>query len=149
MAIQKELLAPCGLYCGGCAIRGAYVSDDPAFKEKVAAGYGVKVEDLQCEGCLSETPFLYCRSCVIKSCTKEKGYDGCYQCSDFPCPHIEAFPFPAGKAVILAAVPEWKQLGTEKWVEAQKKRYTCTACGNPLFRGSKRCRKCKAEVATA
>ena len=146
MAVQRELVAPCGLYCGACAIRGAYLSDDAAFKDKVAAGYGVKVEDLRCEGCLSENPFLYCRTCSIKTCATEKGYEGCFQCSDFPCSHVENFPFPAGKAVILAAVPEWKELGTEKWVEAQKKRYTCTACGSPLFRGSKRCRKCKAEV---
>jgi hypothetical protein len=146
MSIQRELLAPCGLYCGACAIRGAYLSDEPAFKEKVAAGYGVKAEDLRCEGCLSETPFLFCRSCAIKSCVKEKGYEGCHQCNDFPCSRVEAFPFPAGKSVILRAVPEWRELGTEKWVEAEKKRYTCAGCGNPLFRGSKRCRKCKAEV---
>lgn len=148
MEIQRELVAPCGLYCGACAIRGAYLSDDPAFKEKVAAGYGVKAEDLTCEGCLSETPFLYCRTCSIKSCAKEKGYDGCFQCNDFPCSLVEAFPFPAGKAVILATVPEWKRLGTEKWVEAQKKRYTCAQCGGPLYRGSKRCRNCKAEIPT-
>lgn len=146
MAVQRELLAPCGLFCGVCSIRIAHVNNDAKFKEKLSGVYGVKAEDIRCEGCLSETPFLFCQSCPIKSCTQEKGYAGCHECADFPCSHIENFPFPIAKKVMLRAIPEWKDLGTEKWVEAEYKRYTCPSCGASLFRGAQRCRSCKTEV---
>ena len=37
-------------------------------------------------------------------------------------------------------------MGTEKWVEAEQKRYLCPHCGYQLFRGAKRCRGCKEPV---
>jgi len=53
---------------------------------------------------------------------------------------------PVGKKVILRAIPEWRELGTEKWVAAEEKRYHCPECGNSIFRGAKRCNKCKNPV---
>jgi hypothetical protein len=147
MAVQKELLAPCGLFCGVCSIRIAHVNDDAKFKEKLSGFYSVKPEEIHCDGCLSATPFFFCQSCPIKSCTAEKGYAGCHECADFPCTHVTNFPLPIAKKVMMRAVPAWKELGTEKWVEAEYKRYTCPSCGYALFRGAKRCRNCKTEVA--
>ena len=43
-------------------------------------------------------------------------------------------------------IPTWKELGTEKFVEAEEKRYQCPECGNALFRGAKKCNKCKTPV---
>ena len=142
----KELLAPCGLYCGVCGILIAHRDGNEKFKERLGTVYGVKPEDLVCEGCLSETVFGYCRVCPIKSCTQERGYEGCHQCAEFPCAHIANFPMAAGKKAILRAIPQWRELGTEKWVESELARYHCPACGHELFRGAKRCRHCKAAV---
>jgi predicted RNA-binding Zn-ribbon protein involved in translation (DUF1610 family) len=76
----------------------------------------------------------------------EKSYEGCHQCDDFPCNMIEDFPQPVGKKVILRAIPSWRELGTEKWVEEEEKRYLCPNCGYKLFRGANRCRNCKEPV---
>jgi hypothetical protein len=144
--VNKDLVAPCGLYCGVCGIRIAHRENNEKFKGKLAAFYGVQAEDIACEGCKSTERFMYCRTCQIRTCAEEKYYEGCYQCPDFPCDHIESFPVPVGKKVILRAVPAWRELGTEKWVEAEEKRYMCPHCGGNLFRGAKRCGSCKEVV---
>jgi hypothetical protein len=146
MAVNRDLLAPCGLYCGVCGIHIAHRDDNTKFKERLAPLYGVEVKDIQCNGCQSDEPFTYCRACAIKSCTREKGYEGCHQCAEFPCQHIEGFPFEVGKRVMLRAIPQWREMGTEQWVAAEEKRYHCPECGTALFRGAKRCRECKTSV---
>jgi len=154
MEINPNYLAPCGLYCGVCGILYATRNNDDKFKERLVGVYkgnlpgseSFSAADIYCEGCLSEKPFLFCRLCPIKDCAKEKGYAGCHQCSDFPCRFINEFPVPVGKKVILRAIPHWRQVGTEKWAQDEETRYLCPGCGHKLFRGAKRCNKCKTPV---
>ena len=143
MEKQKgQLAAPCGLYCGVCAVYIAHRDDNLKFKERLTGLYGVGMDDLHCKGCLSDDVFLYCRVCPIKACTAQKGIAGCHECADFPCGHIETFPFPVGKKVMLRSIPARWELGTERWMEKEEKRYHCPRCGIALFRGAKRCRSC-------
>jgi hypothetical protein len=154
MDINPEYLAPCGLYCGVCGIAYATRDNNEKFRERLLGVYKGKLpgaenltaEDIRCEGCLSPNPFLFCRICNIKSCSKEKGYAGCHECNEFPCGKIERFPVPVGKKVILRAVPHWREVGTERFVRDEEARYICSGCGNKLFRGAKRCNQCKAEA---
>ncbi len=139
---SPELLAPCGLYCGLCAILIADRDNNDKFKEKLTGVYGVPAGDLHCKGCMSEDVFGYCRVCPIRDCTQQKGLQGCHQCDEFPCSTIENFPLPVGKKVILRAIPEWRDLGTEAWVKSELARYHCPACGEATFRGARRCRGC-------
>ncbi len=148
MEIGRQLVPPCGLYCGVCGIMYATRDENQKFKEKLAPVYGLMPDDIYCEGCLAEGDkvFTYCRSCPIKSCAGERGFEGCHQCDDFPCEHIENFPLPVGKKVIMRAIPRWREVGTEAWVVEEKARYVCPHCGETLFRGTKRCRVCKEPV---
>jgi predicted RNA-binding Zn-ribbon protein involved in translation (DUF1610 family) len=143
---QEDLLAPCGLYCGVCAILMAHRDNNEKFKERLAPIYGVLPEEIACHGCLSDQCFKYCQVCPIRSCAHEKNYEGCHQCDSWPCDYIANFPIPVGKKVIMRAIPAWKELGTEKWVEQETARYRCPNCGKELFRGAKRCRACKEPV---
>ena len=146
MSVNPDLLAPCGLYCGVCAVYIAHRDGNEKFKERLGPVYGVTPEEIQCKGCKSDAPFGFCKVCPIKSCAAEKGYEGCYQCDDFPCSSIDAFPLPVGKKVIMRAIPEWREMGTEAWVAAEEERYHCPECGDELFRGAQRCRGCKTPV---
>ncbi len=143
---KSKLAAPCGLYCGVCAIYIAHKEGNQKFKERLPQVYGVGLEEIHCEGCLSSDLFKYCRVCPIRSCAQTKSYEGCYQCDDFPCNFIANFPLPVGKKVILRSIPAWRELGTEKWMTEEEKRYHCPRCGYPLFRGAKRCRSCRESV---
>jgi len=146
MEIKKELLPPCGLYCGVCGILIADRDNNQKFKERLTTVYNLPVEEIKCQGCRSDKVFTYCRACLIKDCTQQKGYEGCHQCRDFPCEYIENFPLPVGKKVILRVVPRWREIGTEKVITEEEKRYICPGCGYKLFRGAKTCRNCKKPV---
>jgi hypothetical protein len=154
MEINPGLLAPCGLYCGVCGVYYATRDENEKFLQKLLKVYQggipqlaqLTTEDLRCDGCLSDRVSYFCRVCAIKSCTREKGYAGCHECADFPCPHVEGFPMPVGKKVILRAIPYWREHGTEKWVRDEESRYGCPGCGHRLFRGAKRCNRCGISV---
>jgi len=154
MDVKQELLAPCGLYCGVCGVYYATRDDNVKFMERLVDFYkssnpereNITIDKIKCEGCLSDTKSIFCATCSIRSCTREKGYQGCHECDDFPCQHIDNFSIPVGKKVILRAIPYWREHGTEKWVRDEEARYVCPECDNKLFRGAKRCNKCKTEV---
>jgi len=160
MTVNSDYISPCGLYCGVCAIHIAHREGNQKFKERLVnlykgsvAGKGslpnsenLSVEDIQCDGCLSNCLFMHCQQCDIRNCAIEKGYSGCHQCDDFPCENVENFPMPVGKKVILRSVPYRRKHGTEKWVRDEEARYHCTECGNKVFRGVVRCNQCKADL---
>ena len=154
MEVDQRLVAPCGLYCGVCGMYYATRDNNEKFLNRLLAVYQgklpgmetVMVDDLKCEGCLSERPSTFCRVCAIKDCTRRESYAGCHECDDFPCEHVDNFPMPGGKKVILRAIPYWRVHGTEQWVEDEEARYVCPACGHRLFRGAKRCNVCKVSV---
>ncbi|MBN1375959.1 MAG: DUF3795 domain-containing protein, partial [Dehalococcoidia bacterium] len=116
------------------------------FKERLAPVYGVKPEELVCDGCLSNRVFGYCQTCPIKTCCNDKNIEGCHQCTDFPCTYIDNFPIAVGKKVILRVVPRRREISTEQWMAEEEKRYKCPSCGYLLFRGTKRCRQCHTAV---
>jgi Protein of unknown function (DUF3795) len=158
--LNPDLIAPCGLYCGVCAIYIAHRDNNHKFKERLmnlykgaVSGNGrlpnsenLSIEHIQCRGCLSDEPFMHYRQCAIRDCTKKKGYTGCHQCDEFPCGHIENFPMTVGKKVILRAIPYWRKVGTEKWIQDEQARYICSECGNKAFRGVVKCNQCKVNL---
>jgi hypothetical protein len=134
MKINPDFVSPCGLYCGVCAIYIAHRDNNQKFKEKLVGLYkgsvpgkgtlpnseNLTAEDIQCQGCLSENLFMHCKQCEIRDCTMKKGYAGCHQCDEFPCP--------------------------EKWIKDEEARYFCPECGHKVFRGVVKCNQCKAKL---
>ena len=146
MDVHQQWLAPCGLYCGVCGILIAHRENNQKFKERLATVYNLPVEQIRCSGCKSDDQFIYCQTCPIRECTDSREFEGCHVCKDFPCDFIDHFPMPVGKKVIMRAIPQWREMDTEAWVEAEEKRYHCPACQEPIFRGAKRCRSCQEPV---
>jgi len=160
MTVNPDFIAPCGLYCGVCAIHIAHRDNNQKFKERLVSLYKGEVsgkgtlpdheklstEKIQCSGCLSNNLFMHCKRCEIRECTQKKGYTGCHQCDEFPCQYIDNFPMTVGKKVILRAIPYWREFGTEKWIKDEEARYICPECGNKVFRGVAKCNRCKVKL---
>ncbi len=147
---KRELMAPCGLYCGVCSIYMAHRDNNMKFKQvllPVYKAFAKSVDDIACTGCKSKgVVFPVCKRCSIKNCCMEKGIEGCFQCDDYPCKFINNFPMKVAQKVISRAIPAIKEMGIEKFIEQEEERYHCPKCGNPLFRGAKQCNKCKTPV---
>lgn len=152
MEINPAFLSPCGLYCGVCAILIAHRDNNTKFKERLVklyqGGLGkgtlpgsqtLIVDDIKCDGCLSENRFMHCQQCEIRSCTQAKGLAGCQGCAEFPCAHIDTFFMAVGKKVILRSIPYIREVGVQQWAVDEQARYACPHCGNKLSRSAGRC----------
>lgn len=156
---NKELMAPCGLYCGTCGVYIATRDGNDKFKQALGNIYGTQPEETQCLGCMQPDPprnlYGYCKSCGIRTCIRKKGFYSCHQCDQWPCDMIQNFGIATGDRVMKRTIPIWRQkvaeLGDEKgsleWSRSECERYHCSFCGNPLFRGAQQCRVCKKNVA--
>lgn len=156
---NKDLMAPCGLYCGTCGVYIATRDNNEKFKTVMGNLYGTKPEETECLGCMQPDPpekmYGYCKICKIRDCVKTKEYYSCHQCGEWPCDMIENFGFATGVKVMKRTIPIWRkkvadlgdEQGSVEWARSECNRYLCPSCGEPLFRGAQRCRACKKEVA--
>ncbi len=156
---NKNLMAPCGLYCGTCGVYIAGRDGNEKFRNILAKLYMSKPEDTRCSGCMQADPaedlFWFCRQCGIRDCVRSKEYYSCHQCGDWPCDMITNFPLATGRRVMDRTIPVWREKaaqfgddeGSVEWARHECRRYHCPECGKPLFRGARRCRACGEEVA--
>jgi hypothetical protein len=157
----KDLMAPCGLYCGTCGVYIATRDGNEKFKAAMANLYGTKPEQTECLGCMQPDPpkkrYGWCDTCRIRDCVRSKGYYSCHQCQEWPCSLIQSFPLATGLRVMMRTIPAWRakvevygdEVGSVEWARAECERYHCPSCGSPLFRGAQRCRACKKPIADA
>ncbi len=160
METDPNLISPCGLYCGVCAIYIAHNDNNEKFKKRLVGLYKGQVQgkgilpnsetlaekNMQCNGCMSDNLFMHCKQCEIRDCTNKKGYTGCHECDEFPCQYIDNFPMTVGKKVILRSVPYRRKFGDDKWIKDEEARYFCPDCGNKVFRGVVMCNQCKTKL---
>ena len=156
---NKDLMAPCGLYCGLCGVYIATRDGNEKFKAVMGSLYGTRPEETQCLGCMQNDPpgklYGFCKMCTIRDCVRGKGYYSCHQCSQWPCERIKNFGLATGRRVMERTIPIWREkvsaLGDEKgsieWARSECERYHCSGCSAPLFRGAQRCRQCGKSVA--
>ena len=146
LSVNPNLLAPCGLYCGVCAILYADKQGNEKMKQKLAKAYWCKPEQIQCDGCLSDNRYVFCEACKIRDCVTNKGIAGCHECAEWPCKLIEKFPFKLAKRFMKVSIPVWKEKSDAEWVKWEEANWTCKSCGTLAFRGAKRCPKCKTDI---
>jgi len=90
---MKKTIAYCGIICSECPAFLATQKNDDNERKKVAEMWSkqfnaeFKPEDINCDGCLSESErlFNYCRVCEIRKCGQEKGVKNCAYCDDYAC----------------------------------------------------------------
>jgi hypothetical protein len=157
---NKDLMAPCGLYCGACGVYIATRDGNEKFRTIMGDLYGTPPAETACHGCMQggdgeKKLYAFCRECGIRDCVQSRGYYSCHQCDGWPCEMIESFGLATGRNVMKRTIPIWREnvaaLGDEEgsvaWARGECERYHCPDCGYPLFRGAQRCRACKKDVA--
>ena len=72
-----------------------YKSDDIKLRRRAAkkwtkAGFHIKSEEINCEGCHSKGILLRnCNTCKIRLCGFQRQFNNCAECKDFPCENLK------------------------------------------------------------
>ena len=98
---MDKMIAYCGLICHTCPIYLATRENDQTKKKRMRAeiaqqcaklyGTEYKPEDINdCDGCRTESGRLFsgCKTCLIRSCEKNKGLENCACCSEYVCEQL-------------------------------------------------------------
>jgi hypothetical protein len=93
MSNQKEkMIGYCGYNCYLCVAR----SDDITLRQKLVDAWRkylghemYTAENVACEGCKSKGDKIADKNCEARPCAREKGFESCAQCDDFPCDKVK------------------------------------------------------------
>ena len=96
---MEKMIAYCGLICSECPAYIATQKDSDEERKKVAEKWSkefkseIKLEDINCDGCLIEKGRLigYCHQCKIRKCAKEKNLKNCAYCDNYACEELNKF----------------------------------------------------------
>ena len=95
----NRIVAYCGLVCSSCPILLATQKDDEDERKRVVElvrkQYGKEciVEDINCDGCLTEGPRIWklCSICPIRKCAKQRNAENCVYCVEYQCETLTKF----------------------------------------------------------
>ncbi len=96
---MEQMIAICGIPCQECGAFLATRNNDDEKRAEVAQLWSkefnkdIKAEDINCDGCLSDSGnlFSYSKTCEIRKCGREKNVVNCAHCSDYVCEKLEKF----------------------------------------------------------
>jgi len=96
---MEEIISVCGLLCNECGAFVATRNDDDEKRTEVAQLWSkqynvdVKPEDINCDGCISDSEplFSHCKVCEIRKCGKQKNIENCAYCDEYACERLEKF----------------------------------------------------------
>lgn len=131
----ENLIAACGMNCRICI---GYFGYTMSGKKRKMKCIGCKPRDKSCA-------FLkkYCK----KLTKKEIEY--CYECSDFPCSHLEKIDKGYRERYNMSMIKNLKEIkkyGMGKFLNEQKAKYRCQECGGVLCVHNGKCYSCGKEI---
>ena len=121
MEEKLALTSPCGLDCFNCELYAENLNDNLAgwIHEKL----GIPEKEIPCHGCRQQDGkhfHLGSEGCSTLDCVKEKGFDFCFNCDEFPCAHLAPTAEGASKYphnMKMYNLCRMKKVGMEKWFE--------------------------------
>jgi len=147
---ERDLIGRCGLYCGACSIYRAF-RDGGEYRNKLAEHFKCPPEKVRCEGCQALTPECWGNDCEIVQCTTSKGFNFCYECSQFDDKSCEKYEelarrYSEDNVDVRANLERIKSGQLEAWLRESRERFKCPYCKKPLPEGSKKCYHCRKEL---
>ena len=120
-------IAPCGINCMACYVH---------LRAKKP-----------CPGCHQQHQNKpeHCRNCNIKTCAAEHGVDICGDCDSFPCQRIKRLDASYRKRYAISLIENAQHIkaeGMTAFLEAEKIRWTCAACGGVISLHDRVCSAC-------
>jgi len=101
-------------------------NENEELRTKISENLGIPFEQAICKGCREEAgspDFLsWTEPCNVCRCITERKLDFCYQCSDFPCDHLQPYADRASevphntKVFNLCLI---KKMGLESWAKTK------------------------------
>ena len=96
---MEKMIAYCGILCSECPAYVATQKNDDTKRKEVAElwskqyGMTMKPEDVNCDGCTSQSQrhIGYCNICEIRNCGKGKQVVNCAYCDDYGCQKLTTF----------------------------------------------------------
>jgi len=101
--LARSLVGYCGVYCLECQIYISSTTSDLRVKARLAQELSksqdqtrkqvgnISPDSIHCWGCRSNSKHCWKKRCLFKKCAADKGFDFCYQCSEFPCDELAQF----------------------------------------------------------
>lgn len=125
--LDKSLIAPCGVNCLACS---AYLNSKNS-----------------CPGCrapLEEQKRKSCQSCAKKRCAFEQGLNWCFECGRFPCSRVKSLGkrYQENYDVDLIQNGLDARADMDAFLESQRERFSCEACGSIIDQHHKKCSDC-------
>ncbi len=154
----------CGLYCGACDIHLAYKT---GYKSRLASFWSVPLlktflgglgapydendlSEMKCHGCKSDTLFVNCKACGIRTCAIEKKAEHCIDCREYPCTQFQERNKVEGLLPHIKLsrnnLERIKKAGSKQWLADQEKQWQCPKCKAGYAWYSGRCTKCGADL---
>jgi len=95
---MSDTIAYCGLNCSDCRAFKATQAEDSEWKRTIANQWSeglkteFKPEDVDCNGCRSDTISGWCRKiCKIRPCAELKNVRTCAECDEYQCAPLKEF----------------------------------------------------------
>ncbi len=96
---MEEIIAYCGLNCSKCEAYMVTQKDDDEERKILAEKWSkqfntdIKPEDINCDGCQTDTGrhISYCAMCEIRKCAKGRDVINCAYCEDYGCETLTKF----------------------------------------------------------
>ncbi|HVP56612.1 MAG TPA: DUF3795 domain-containing protein [bacterium] len=138
-ASDLSLLAYCGLYCGACSFKIAFLESERGHLLSMPAKYD-KYKSARLENCPGCRANDQDSGCKIRNCAKERKLAHCGDCGDFPCKMVAAFSSDGipHHSEILANLGAIREIGADAWLVHERDRFTCS-CGKRLSWYTRKC----------
>ena len=131
---EKNLAAPCGMYCGAC--RSYLILKKNLFEEKGRKN--------GCKGCRirNKNCSFIKRDCAL---IRKNEIDFCFECDSFPCSNLKKIDERYTERHNISFVQNLKrmqEIGLEQWLKEKESLYRCPECGGEICVHDAECFDC-------
>jgi len=88
---MQPIVTRCGYRCDQCLAYRPNVEADPANRQILSDGwfkyFGFRIppEDILCDGCMADNPWLIDSQCPVRPCVIARGLENCAKCEEYVC----------------------------------------------------------------